>query len=206
VQLLPLGHSYLWAGRKLGFAWYEHFRLGWNYRLTEFQAAILSQQLTRLPQQNATRMSNGLRLNRLLEGIPGIHPLAIPPWVTQHSFHLYILRLDSRAFGVGREEFVAALEAEGIPCSTGYAHPLYRNPMFLENQFHANGAQFSPREAHIDYARYTESCPNAEQACRETVWIEHRVLLASPQAVDDVARAIQKIYECRHEFQPTLAK
>jgi hypothetical protein len=37
------------------------------------------------------------------------------------------------------------------------------------------------------------------------VWIEHRVLLASPQAVDDVARAIHKIYDCRHEFQPTLA-
>jgi hypothetical protein len=77
--------------------------------------------------------------------------------------------------------------------------------MFLENQFHANGAQFSPRAAHIDFARYAESCPIAEQACRETVWIEHRVLLASPQGVEDVAQAIQKIYECRHEFQPTLA-
>jgi len=205
AHLAEMCNSYIWAGRKLGFAWYDHFRLGWNYRLTEFQAAILSQQLTRLPQQVATRTSNGFRLNRLLEEIPGIQPLAIPPWVTQHSFHLYIIRLDSHAFGVGREEFVAALEAEGIPCSSGYAHPLYRNPMFLENQFHANGAQFSPRQAHIDFARYAESCPSAEQACRETVWIEHRVLLASPQAVDDVARAIQKIYECRHEFQPTLA-
>ena len=198
-------NSYLWAGRKLGFAWYEHFRLGWNYRLTEFQAAILSQQLTRLPQQTATRMSNGLRLNQLLKEIPGIQSLAIPSWVTQHAFHLYILRLDAEVFGVSREEFIAALEAEGIPCSSGYAHPLYRNPMFIENQFNSNGVQFSPREAHIDFSRYAESCPVAEQACRETVWIEHRVLLASPQAVDDVARAIHKIYDCRHEFQATLA-
>jgi dTDP-4-amino-4,6-dideoxygalactose transaminase len=205
AHLAELCNSYLWAGRKLGFAWYEHFRLGWNYRLTEFQAAILSQQLTRLPQQTATRMSNGLRLNQLLKDVPGIQPLAIPSWVTQHAFHLYILRLDAQVFGVSREEFIAALEAEGIPCFGGYAHPLYRNPMFLENQFHANGAQFSPREAHIDFARYAESCPCAEQACREAVWIEHRVLLASPQAMEDVARAIHKIYECRHEFQPTLA-
>jgi dTDP-4-amino-4,6-dideoxygalactose transaminase len=205
-HLAEMCNSYIWAGRKLGFEWYEHFRLGWNYRLTEFQAAILSQQLTRLPQQLATRMSNGLRLNELLQGIPGIQPLAIPPWVTLHSFHLYILRLDANIFGVSREEFLAALEAEGIPCSGGYAHPLYRNRMFVENQFHANGAPLSPREPHIDFARYAELCPAAEQACRETVWIEHRVLLASPQAVEDVARAVQKIYECRREFQTTLAR
>jgi dTDP-4-amino-4,6-dideoxygalactose transaminase len=205
AQLAEVCNSYLWAGRKLGSAWYEHFRLGWNYRLTEFQAAILSQQLTRLPQQLATRMSNGLRLNELLEKIPGIRPLVIPPWVTQHAFHLYIFRLDSSVFGVARDEFLAALEAEGVPCSGGYAHPLYRNRMFIENQFHANGAPFSPREAHLDFARYAEICPCAEQACREAVWIEHRVLLASPQAVEDVAKAIHKIYERRHEFQTTLA-
>jgi dTDP-4-amino-4,6-dideoxygalactose transaminase len=204
-QLAEMCNSYLWAGRKLGSAWYEHFRLGWNYRLTEFQAAILSQQLTRLPEQLATRTANGLRLQQLLQGMPGIQPLTIPPWVTQHAFHLYILRLDAKVFGVGREEFIAALEAEGVPCSSGYAHPLYRNPMFVENQFHANGAPLNPRQPHIDFRRYAELCPCAEQACQEAVWIEHRVLLGAPQAVEDVARAIYKIYECRHEFQPTLA-
>ena len=205
AHLAEMCNSYLWAGRKLGSAWYEHFRLGWNYRLTEFQAAILSRQLTRLPQQLVTRMANGLQLNRLLREVPGIEPLEIPSWVTMHAFHLYILRLDADVFGVSRTEFIAALEAEGVPCSSGYAHPLYRNAMFLENQFHANGAPFSAREPHIDFARYAELCPAAEQACKETVWIEHRVLLASPQAVEDVARAIHKIYACRHEFQPTLA-
>ena len=163
-QLAELCNSYIWAGRKLAFAWYEHFRLGWNFRLTEFQAALLSEQLTRLTQQTLTRMRNGLRLNELLRGIPGLRPLAIPPWVTRHAFHLYILRLDPQSFGVSREDFLAALEAEGIPCSSGYAHPLYRNRMFVENQFHANGAPVSPREAHIDFERYADLCPRAEQA------------------------------------------
>ncbi len=68
-------------------------------------------------------------------------------------------------------------------------------------------ARHSARAKRISTTRATRRrCPNAEQACRETVWIEHRVLLASPQAVEDVARAIQKIYDCRHEFQPTLAR
>jgi dTDP-4-amino-4,6-dideoxygalactose transaminase len=201
AHLAELCNSYIWAGRKVGHAWYEHFRLGWNYRLTEFQAAILSQQLTRLPQQHATRMANGLLLNRLLADIPGLKPLSIPSWVTQHAFHLYLLRLDPQVFGVGRDAFLSALEGEGIPCASGYAHPLYRNPMFLENQFHANGAPISPREPSIDFGRYAELCPTAEQACREAIWIEHRVLLGGPQAIDDVASAIHKIYDCRHEFR-----
>jgi dTDP-4-amino-4,6-dideoxygalactose transaminase len=203
-RLAELCNSYLWAGRNLGFAWYDHFRLGWNYRLTEFQAAILSQQLTRLPQQNATRMRNGLRLNQLLEGIPGLTPMAVPAWVTKHSFHLYILRLDAEKFGVPRADFLSALEAEGIPCSSGYAHPLYRNPLFLENQFHANGAPLSPRERQIDFARYIDLCPVAEEACEQAIWIEHRVLL--DDNVEDIAKAIQKIQAQKHEFQTLHAK
>ena len=206
AHLAELCNSYLWAGRKLGFAWYEHFRLGWNYRLTEFQAAILSQQLTRLPQQAATRMSNGFRLNQLLKEIPGIQPLAIPSWVTQHAFHLYIFRLDAQCFWRSPGRVYRCARGRGHSVLDRIRTSSVSKPDVPREPVSSNGAQFSPREAHIDYARYAESCPNAEQACRETVWIEHRVLLASPQAVDDVARAIQKIYECRHEFQPTLAK
>lgn len=199
--LAELCNSYLWAGRKVGRPWYEHYRLGWNYRLTEFQAAILIEQLRRLPEQTATRMSNGLRLNALLAGIPGIRPMAIPAWVTEHSFHLYIFRVDAETFGIGRDELLAALQDEGIPCSAGYPRPLYRNPMFLENNFNSNGLPLTPPGRLIDYSRDQERCPHAEQACKDTIWIEHRVLLAPVEEVEDVARAIQKIYDCRHEFR-----
>src|SRR5581483_7830441 len=47
-DLAEVCESYLWSGRKLGHEWYEHFRLGWNYRLTEFQAALLLAQLQRI--------------------------------------------------------------------------------------------------------------------------------------------------------------
>ena len=197
--------SYIWGGRNVGKPWYEHYRLGWNHRLTEFQAAILRVQLKRVPGQTATRLAHGLRLNQQLSKIPGIKPLAVPPWATEHSFHLYIFRIDPEVFGVDRREFIEALEQEGIPCSGGYSHPLYRNPMFLENNFHANGAPLSPREAHIDYAKYSERCPAAEQACRETVWITHSVLLGSQEDVDDIPRAVAKIYQHRHEFRSTMA-
>ena len=47
--------SLVWVGRKIGRPWYEHHRLGWNYRLTEFQAALLIAQLERLEEQTARR-------------------------------------------------------------------------------------------------------------------------------------------------------
>jgi dTDP-4-amino-4,6-dideoxygalactose transaminase len=206
AKVTELCNSYIWAGRKVGRPWYEHYRLGWNYRITEFQAAILIEQLRRLPEQTATRMRNGLRLNALLAEIPGIRPVAIPDWVSEHSFHVYIFRLDTEAFGVGREEFLTALQGEGIPCSGGYSQPLYRNPMFLENNFHGNGIALTPPGKLIDYSRDQERCPCAEQACKDAVWIEHRVLLASEDEVEDVARAIQKIYEHRLEFRSEMAR
>lgn len=205
-KLAELCNSYLWAGRKLGRPWYEHYRLGWNYRITEFQAALLIEQLRRLPEQTARRMRNGLRLNAQLSNVPGIRTLDIPEWVTEHSFHLYILRIDEEEFGLKRADFLTALEREGIPCSGGYSAPLYRNPLFVENAFNANGVPLTPPGRLIDYTHYPALCPVAEQACKDAVWIEHRVLLGEPEDTDDIVRAIRKIYACRHEFREAAVK
>jgi dTDP-4-amino-4,6-dideoxygalactose transaminase len=191
-----LCESYIWAGREYGRPWYEHHRLGWNYRITEFQSAILIGQLKRLEAQTVRRMRNGLFLNEKLAAIPGIHPLHVPEWVTRHSFHIYVFRVDAEEFGLSREEFVRALNAEGVPCSTGYAAPLYSAPMFLARRLHANDAPLAP----IDYAAFAEQCPQAERACREAVWIEHRVLLGEERDMNDIVRAMTKIYENRLEF------
>jgi dTDP-4-amino-4,6-dideoxygalactose transaminase len=141
-------------------------------------------------------MRNGLYLNEKLATIPGIRPLRVPEWVTRHSYHIYVFRFDAEAFGTSREAFVRALHAEGVPCSTGYAAPLYSAPMFQERRFHANDAVLAP----IDYAAFAERCPQAERACREAVWIEHRVLLGEERDMDDIVRAVTKIHENRLEF------
>lgn len=204
-ELAELCNSYLWAGRKLGRPWYEHYRLGWNYRITEFQAALLIEQLRRLPEQTARRMRNGLALSAQLADVPGLRPLDVPEWVSSHAFHIYILRVNEQEFGLSREEFLTALEKEGIPCSGGYSAPLYRNPMFVENEFHANGLPLTPPGQKVDYTVFSERCPVAEQACRDTAWIEHRVLLGEPEDVADISRAIRKIHACKDEFRRAVA-
>lgn len=206
-DLAELCESYLWSGRKLGCAWYEHFRLGWNYRLTEFQAALLLAQLQRTEEQTTRRMANGFHLSESLRGIPGIHPLAVPSYVSRHSFHIYILRFREAEFGMSRENFLAALNAEGIPCSSGYAYPLYKNAVFLEKNFFPGGcANMSGLYGAMpDYASFEQVCPNVERACREAVWLEHRLLLGEREDMDDIARAIWKIYAGREAFAGGIA-
>ena len=63
------------CGRYPEGQWYEHFLPGGNYRLTEFQAALLLSQLARLENQTVRRNTNGLYLNERLSEIPGIQPL-----------------------------------------------------------------------------------------------------------------------------------
>lgn len=194
AELAELCESYIWAGRKPGGPWYEHHRLGWNYRLTEFQAAILIEQWRRVPEQTARRQTNGFYLNQQLCRIPGIYPLSVPSYATGHAFHIYVFRFVAEEFGLSRAAFLEALSAEGVPNSSGYAFPLYRNPMFQDP---ALG---------VDPDLSSKSCPIAERACREAVWLEHRLLLGDRADMDDIMKAIRKIHDGRDQFETSLVR
>ena len=200
-DLAALCDSYVWAGREQGREWYEHFRLGWNYRLTEFQAALLLAQLQRLQEQNERRMANARYLNDAIRDIPGIAPLQWPSYATIHAFHIYILRFREEEFGISRHDFIAALKEEGIPCSSGYAHPLYKNELFLKHEFTGRAGRSPSHPAeNMEYRVFEQTCPQAERACAEAVWLEHRLLLAEQNEIEDIVRAIRKIHARRDEF------
>jgi dTDP-4-amino-4,6-dideoxygalactose transaminase len=175
------------VGRVEGGAWYEHVNPGCNYRLTPMQAVLLSAQLRRLDAQTRTRDENGRYLNELLAEIEGIRPLPRPDYATRHCQHLYIFRYDAAAFGgLPKDEFVRRLAAEGVPCSGGYPHPLYRQPLFQQRNFR----HYALPET-TDYAGVR--CPVAEQACTEAVWILQQALLGTRQDMDSFAQAIRKV-------------
>lgn len=195
--------SLLWAGRKVGRPWYEFHRLGWNYRITEFQAAILRCQLRRLDSQNRLRMSNARYLSRKLAEIEGIRPLTLDERTTRHGYHIYMFRYDEKALRLEREAFIRALAAEGIPVSGGYTFPLYKNPMFLNKKFINGAFPFATAyHADIDYAAFEQECPVAERACKsEAVWLPQNILLGAKADMDDVAKAVRKIVEHREELR-----
>jgi dTDP-4-amino-4,6-dideoxygalactose transaminase len=165
-------------GRRTGGAWYEHQTLGTNARITGFQAVLLLNQLERLPGELRTRMDRAAYLRRKLSKIGGLvpTPATLDERVTIHGYHLFSMKYDSSAWsGLPREKFVAALQSEGVPITTGYPHPIYRNELF---QHHSTVVQ---------------PCSEAEAYCESSVWLPHNALLADESWLDDVVTAITKV-------------
>jgi dTDP-4-amino-4,6-dideoxygalactose transaminase len=181
------------CGRVADGVWYEHHVVSGNYRLGEFQGAILNGQIERLEEQTATRDRNGRALASRLGRLPGLHPQARPPECTRHSYHLFMLRLDSAAFGASRAAVLRALEAEGIPCSAGYGYSLPDQPLFRNKAF---GPYLSDASRALDYS--AAHCPNSDVICREqAVWLGQNLMLGETRDIDDIARAFEKVHDCR---------
>lgn len=167
-------------GRRTGGAWYEHVTLGTNARLTGFQAALLLNQLERLPQQVATRMKAAARLRKGLTEIEGLTPtpLQLDERITAHGFHLFSMRFDERAFkNVPRKRVIEALQAEGLPVTSGYPHPIYRNQLFNQHR------------------PIVQPCPEAESYCRSSIWLPHNALLADSEWIDTALNAMRKVQD-----------
>jgi dTDP-4-amino-4,6-dideoxygalactose transaminase len=180
------------CGRVPDGLWYEHHVISGNYRLGEFQGAVLNCQLDRLEEQTRTRDRNGRYLASRLSGLPGLHPPTPLAGCTRHSYHLFMLRIEA-AFGAPRTAVLRALEAEGVPCSAGYGYSLPDQPMFRNKAF---GPYLPVASASLDYSQ--AHCPNSDLLCREQgLWLEQNLLLGSREDMDDIARAFEKIYEHR---------
>ncbi len=174
------------VGRKKDGLWYEHYNLSSNFRMTDWQAAILRAQLKRLDSQIDTREKNVSLLNGLLGKIEGIEPFARDPRATRITHHLYMFRYKAEAFGgVPKNRFVEALTAEGIPAHSGYT-PIQKQPVFRADEVLriTSGVDYSAIEL-----------PAAEKACDETVWITQNALLGSEKDMKDINSSITKIQE-----------
>jgi dTDP-4-amino-4,6-dideoxygalactose transaminase len=112
--------SYTDCGRRPGQWFYSHFALGGNYRMTEWQGAMLLAQLERFPEQHRVRNENALYLNAELSKLPGVFPQARDQRTTAQGYYCYVVRIDEAQFGVGRDAIKNALEAEGIPMTASY--------------------------------------------------------------------------------------
>ncbi|WP_219509687.1 DegT/DnrJ/EryC1/StrS family aminotransferase [Nonomuraea ceibae] len=177
------------CGRRPGFDWYDHFSLGGNWRLTAFQAAVLSAGLARLPEQLARREACAEVLDRELAALPGIAPLARDARTTVHAHHLYAFRYrPEESGGPPLEEFCTALQRLGVPATPGYPRPLPRQPLFAERNFDVKATAWRPEH---QPTRYDElNLPVCERACAETVWLPHNLLLADPEEMWDVVNAV----------------
>jgi L-glutamine:2-deoxy-scyllo-inosose/3-amino-2,3-dideoxy-scyllo-inosose aminotransferase len=165
--------------------------LGYNYRITEFQAAILLEQLKRIGGQIKRREGNSAYLGRKLEGA-GLTPLKRDKRLTRENGYFYSFKYNSDAFkGAHRDAFVKAMNAEGIPIDGGGFTPLYRDELFFAD----------PRYFTVPYDYSKVSCPVAERAVREeAVSFGHSVLLGTRKDMDDIVAATMKIAQNAQEL------
>jgi dTDP-4-amino-4,6-dideoxygalactose transaminase len=190
------------CGRVEGGVWYEHHRIAGNYRLSEFQGAILNAQLNRLEKQTEARDLNGQRLAARLAKIPGVYPQKRFPENTRHSYHLFMMRLEPLEFGAPRSAVLKALQAEGIPCSGGYGYSLPQQPLFKNKAF---GPYLPKSGAKLNFAK--ASVPNSDLLCREQcIWLEQSLFLGRAADIEEIARAFEKIHANRNALKSATIK
>ena len=183
-------------------------RLGTKLRLTEYQAAIGLAQLKRLEGQTDVRSKNAAYLRSQMQEIPGIVPYTLYDHVTRAAFHLFPFRYQKEAFQeLPRADFLEALRAEGIPCSGGYA-TLNTMP-YLGHAFQTKNFQKMYPKERLDIERYLaeNQCPENDRLCNEeAVWFTQNLLLGEPSAMDDIARALDKIQKNAGSISQHLKK
>jgi len=103
--------------------------IGFNYRMTEIEAAIAIEQLKKLEDLVAPRVKAADYLTARLGTLPGITPPVVRHGV-RHGYYVYAVRYDAAKTGIPRDRFVAALNAEGIPIGKGYVEPIYLEPVY----------------------------------------------------------------------------
>ena len=164
---------------------------GSNNRITEFQAAVLLAQLSRLPSQIAARNANIAALREALAGCPGVRILAAKPQATRQGMYCLSLALDPQAAGgVPRDVFVSALQAEGIPVTAPYE-------IVYQSELWRPGTELCRFPAGIDPAQQLgldSSCPVAERVSQETgIVLAHQAFLGDSGDVRDIADAFEKV-------------
>jgi dTDP-4-amino-4,6-dideoxygalactose transaminase len=167
---------------------------GANLRLTEFQAGLLLAQLTRVEAQSRVREENARHLARRLAAIPGIQPARLHAGCTRNAYHLFMFRYRPEAFsGLPRAAFLKALQAEGVPCSSGYT-PLNRQEFVRATLASKGYRRIYPRELLDGWAERNQ-CPANDRLCEEAVWLTQTMLLGPRADMDDIAAAVEKIHE-----------
>lgn len=187
--------SYVNCGRNPGTWYYRHFRLGENWRMTEWQGAVLRSQLARFPQQQANRAANANLLNERLARIPGVTPQGRLDGCDSQGNYCYVVMIDPDAFGATRDQVRTALLAEGIPLTTSYP-PLHALELFADPDGLA--PRIRDRAAYGDYA--DQSFPVTERLAATSLWFTTSVLNGSTADALDVERAMEKMHANRSEL------
>lgn len=181
--------------------------IGWNYRMTEIEAAIGREQLKRLQGFTDRRWELATRLTERLQELSGVIPPVVRPDCS-HAYYVYAVKVEVEKLEVSRDLFAQALRAEGIPASSGYMRPLYTFPLYRQRVlFGKTGYPFSAPyyQGTVDYR--DGLCPVTEEVERHIMGLETIRDPLTPRDIDIIADGFEKVldnmdalkqYACSH--------
>lgn len=176
--------------------------VGFNYRMTEIEAAIGIEQLKKLPSLHPPRVRCADFLTERLKNFPGLKTPVVREGVV-HGYYRYALRFDEKVVGVCRDRFVDALNAEGIPMVKGYTEPLYLEPMYQKRiAFGRDGFPWTwpGWKGSVDYS--PGSCPVVERLYyKELMCTDVCHAQTTEDDLLDVVAAFEKIYSNLSELR-----
>ena len=188
-DLIPMFKSYINCGRGEGIWYYRHLRLGGNYRLSEWQGAVLRAQLARFEAQQKNRAANANYLNEEIAKIPGFKPQGRYKGCTDQGNYCYVVEVESQKLsGASRDQIRHALLAEGMSLTTAYP-PLHRLEMFKDR------ASLGPRlRGKVTKIRYNkQKFPVTDHLAENTLWFNTNVLMGDRSDATSVLEALTKI-------------
>lgn len=177
--------------------------IGFNYRMTEIEAAIVREQLKKLPQLIKERQENVAYLEQELSKIPCLKMPKVRENVT-HVYYMHSILFEEKIAGVHRNKFVDAVraelmpitlrETEGVKVGSGYVKPLYLQPMFQEKiAYGSKGFPWSATDRNYDYSKGI--CPVVEDLHYNKL-ITHEYMRPgmTKDDMDDVIAAFNKVW------------
>jgi len=174
-----------------------------NYRLTDFQAALLFESLKRLPAQNKVRDRNAIYLNSQLSQLPGITPMRRDKRETSEAYYNFAFRYNQEQFkDLPVTRFREALAAElGCAVDSSYK-PLSDCSLYRP---HTKPWRYKLAEKHwkrIDPTRF--KLPVCQRVFeRESVCFHHKVLMGPGSDMDLIVEAIRRIYDHAEDLTQT---
>lgn len=173
---------------------------GSNHRMTEFQAAVLTEQFKRFKKQDPTRQKNGRYIEKELAKLPGLTPRKRYTKKTRITYIRFEMDYDREQFrGVPAAQFARAVRAEGIPLEGDerrYGGGCHQEKM-LEAHLNSRAFQAAFSKARLEKYRQSLRLPVMDEGSsprREMLWMDSKIpFLAKRKDMDDIIEAVHKV-------------
>src|SRR5690606_10196082 len=147
------------------------------------------------------RHDNATYLTELLNDIPGIEPAKLYEGTDRSAYHLYMFRyLKTQFDGLSRAQFMNALEAEGIPCSSGYTS-MNKGAYVKSLAANRHYLKIYGKRKMNQWLKQNHFPQNDLITEEQGVWFTQDMLLGTHENMEQIAEAIRKIQRYANELK-----